>query len=404
MTGLDDDRELDDFLARRSMLHRRLADRDRADPPPELDRLVLDRAREAIQTPTNLPVHRAPRWAVPVGLAASLVIAFTVVVHMGHMGPGGARVASSASPAADAAAARLAETGEREADRSASSSGVSANQLRIQMEKRAAPPAAPPVVALNAKPAGSTFAEDSRAANEPPTAAFAANDPLAPNAAAAATGPSADATAVESAASARNSEPALAQSQAAAPARAPETAAAQLADSAASPASALASSRVAPSAASSTLGTGDTKSGDSAASAAPALANARVGASAVVMPHAVAKASGAAEAPQSLIANNATQNGAAGAATASAPRSGYAPAPSQHRAIVPAKSEMTASPAPTERAEAKRANPQVWLREIEALRTAGKTAEADRELAEFRKAFPNEPTSLPPTRDSRPVQ
>jgi hypothetical protein len=102
----------------------------------------------------------------------------------------------------------------------------------------------------------------------------------------------------------------------------------------------------------------------------------------------VAKASGAAEAPLALVASNAV---------------------AQRRAIVPAKSEMTASNVAADRAEpqsaeAKQANPQVWLREIEALRAAGKTDEAERQLAEFRKAFPNEATQLPATRDSRPVQ
>jgi len=407
MTGVDDDRELDDFLARRSIVHRRLADRDRADPPPELDRLVLGKAREAIQTPTNLPVHRAPRWAVPVGLAATVVIAFTVVMSMAPVGHNDATgLASSASPTADAAAARMAETGESNAAERSTATGVGANQLRIQMEKRAASPA-PPAAAFEAKPSDARLALDSQAGNEPHGAMLAA-----------ASAPAADA-ADTLADRTRSSEPALAKSRAAAPA--------------------------------------------------------------VAMPHAVAKASGAAEAAQSLVASNTPQRGGAYLEPASAPRSAYAPAPGERRAIVPAKSEMTASNAVVDRAEresatqtgslqasdtalvtqvapaapplartspsagvtgptsdarssagaaasadsaplstatasvgsantpalsaeAKRANPQAWLREIEALRAAGKTAEANRELAEFRKTFPNEATQLPPTRDSRPVQ
>lgn len=415
MTGLDDDRELDDFLARRSMLHRRLADRDRTDPPPDLDRLVLDKAREAIQTPSNLPVHRAPRWAVPVGLAATVVIAFTVVMSMAPVRHNdSAQLASSASPAADAAG-RMAETGESvEAERS-TATGIGANQLRIQMEKRASSPAAP-AAAFDAKPSEATLALNSQPSNEPHDAVLAAaSEPAADaavNARAGAT--SADAT--------RNSASTLAKSRAA---------------------------------------------------AAPVVA----------MPHAVAKASGAAEAPQSLVASNTPARGGAYLEPASAPRSAYAPAPGERRAIVPAKSEMTASNAAADRAEresatqtgslqasdsaivaqvppaaapplarasapaaavtgptndarssagaaasaasaplsaavtsadaantpvlsdeAKHANPQAWLREIEALRTAGKTAEANRELAEFRKAFPKEASQLPPSHDSRPVQ
>jgi hypothetical protein len=397
MTGLDDDRELDDFLARRSMLHRRLADRDRADPPPDLDRLVLDKAREAIQTPQNLPVHRAPRWAVPVALAASLVIAFTVVLHMAPVGRGDVQLASSASATADAAA-RVAETGESpEAERS-TATGVGANQLRIQMEKRAASPGAPPMVAFDAKASApnSALATDSQRASEPRGSMLAA-----------ASAPAADA-------------------------------ASSLADRAG---------------ASSSAASGDGRSSE------PALAKSRAPAPAVAMPHAVAKASGAAEAPQTLVASNVPQRGAAGLEPTSAPRSAYAPAPGERRAIIPAKSEMTASNTVSARAEresstptaalqasdsavvaqvppaapplaqasassvvtgptndarssagaaasaeAKHANPQVWLREIEALRAAGKTDEANRQLAEFRKTFPNEAAKLPPTRDSRPVQ
>jgi hypothetical protein len=83
MSGPEHDPEFEDFLKRRSPMHRRL-DFDDAEPPPELDRLVLNRAREAIQTPERPPIYRATRWAMPVGLAATILLAFTFVLHVGR--------------------------------------------------------------------------------------------------------------------------------------------------------------------------------------------------------------------------------------------------------------------------------------------------------------------------------
>ena len=82
MTAPDGDNELDEFIARRSALHRRLASRDGTEPPPELDRAVLSRAREAIKAHADTPVYRAPTWALPVGLAATILLTFAVVLSM----------------------------------------------------------------------------------------------------------------------------------------------------------------------------------------------------------------------------------------------------------------------------------------------------------------------------------
>jgi hypothetical protein len=98
MTGPEYDAELEAFLKRRSMMHRRLSDIDHAEPSVELDRLVLNRAREAIETPAQ-PLYRTSRWALPIGLAAAILIAFTVVLNLDHHG-----AKSNSSPAAAAAA------------------------------------------------------------------------------------------------------------------------------------------------------------------------------------------------------------------------------------------------------------------------------------------------------------
>jgi hypothetical protein len=85
MTGPDSDNELDDFLARRSLMHRRFAEGDQREPPAELDRIVLAKAREAIKRPSETPVYRSPQWALPVGLAASLLLVFAVVLNFAHV-------------------------------------------------------------------------------------------------------------------------------------------------------------------------------------------------------------------------------------------------------------------------------------------------------------------------------
>ena len=79
MTAPDD--EFEDFLKRRKPVFR--APDDMFEPPSELDRVVLRQAREAIETPRPLRVFRGPRWAAPVALAATLVLAVGVVFHGG---------------------------------------------------------------------------------------------------------------------------------------------------------------------------------------------------------------------------------------------------------------------------------------------------------------------------------
>ena len=79
MTGSDDD--FNDFLKRRKPVFR--SPDDLFEPPAELDRVVLRQAREAIESERPLRVFRNPRWATPVALAATLVLAFTVLFYAG---------------------------------------------------------------------------------------------------------------------------------------------------------------------------------------------------------------------------------------------------------------------------------------------------------------------------------
>jgi hypothetical protein len=281
MTGLDDDnRELDDFLARRSVLHRRLAERDSHEPSQELDRLVLDKAREAIEIQGSSPMYRAPRWALPVALAASVVLALAVVVNFARMrgdGGGAYPVAASASPAADAAPAFA--------------------------KREAAPMAPPPPATELAKQSTQSFGSQLRT-------------------------DSADADAGATPESDRARDALLASN---APASAAET---------------------------------------------------------VTPPSPPARAVG------------------------NTPRFARAEAPAERR-VVPARDialRESAAAAPSAPAavladKALYRDPQLWMRDIEQLRLAGKSADADREVTAFRKAFPSLPVSQAALgRDPRPTK
>src|SRR5205823_3298332 len=56
---------------------------ERLEPPPELDRIIIGNARKAIQGSAPAPVYRAPKWALPAALAATIVISFAVVLELG---------------------------------------------------------------------------------------------------------------------------------------------------------------------------------------------------------------------------------------------------------------------------------------------------------------------------------
>jgi hypothetical protein len=79
MEGSDDD--FNDFLKRRKPVFR--SPDDLFEPPAELDRVVLRQAREAIESERPVRVFRNPRWAMPLALAATLVLGFTAVFYAG---------------------------------------------------------------------------------------------------------------------------------------------------------------------------------------------------------------------------------------------------------------------------------------------------------------------------------
>jgi hypothetical protein len=75
------DDEFEDFLTRRKPIFRGIE--DPLEPPDELDRLVLHQAREAVEGARPQHVYKGPRWGAPLAIAATLVLALTVILQVG---------------------------------------------------------------------------------------------------------------------------------------------------------------------------------------------------------------------------------------------------------------------------------------------------------------------------------
>jgi hypothetical protein len=74
---------LDEYLKGGSDISQRYRELGREDVPPELDRRVLDEARAAVTSGGGSRSSSWLRWAAPAALAASVVLAVTVVIESG---------------------------------------------------------------------------------------------------------------------------------------------------------------------------------------------------------------------------------------------------------------------------------------------------------------------------------
>jgi hypothetical protein len=83
MTGPERDDEFEAYLRRRARIDRRLKSLDRLEPPPELDRIIIGQARQAIQGAPPATMFRAPRWALPMGMAATILISLSILLDLG---------------------------------------------------------------------------------------------------------------------------------------------------------------------------------------------------------------------------------------------------------------------------------------------------------------------------------
>jgi len=75
------DDEFEDFLTRRKPIFRGIE--DPLEPPDELDRIVLHQAREAVEGARPQRMYKGARWGAPLAIAATLVLALTVILQVG---------------------------------------------------------------------------------------------------------------------------------------------------------------------------------------------------------------------------------------------------------------------------------------------------------------------------------
>jgi hypothetical protein len=72
--------EFETFLKTRTVLPNAMSDDDKLEPPKALDAIVLKEAREAIRARQRL--NRTPRWAMPVALAATILLCLSIVLNV----------------------------------------------------------------------------------------------------------------------------------------------------------------------------------------------------------------------------------------------------------------------------------------------------------------------------------
>ncbi len=83
MSDSEQDDEFEAYLKRRTPIDKGTRSREQLEPPPELDRIVIGKARKAIQGASPLNMYHAPKWALPVALAATILISFAVLLDLG---------------------------------------------------------------------------------------------------------------------------------------------------------------------------------------------------------------------------------------------------------------------------------------------------------------------------------
>ncbi len=83
MSDSEHDDEFEAYLKRRVPIDKRAGSLEHLEPPPELDRIVIGKARKAIRAASPIRFYRAPKWAVPLGIAAVILTSFAFMLDLG---------------------------------------------------------------------------------------------------------------------------------------------------------------------------------------------------------------------------------------------------------------------------------------------------------------------------------
>jgi hypothetical protein len=92
------DDEFEEYLKRRVPIDKGANPLEPLEPPPELDRIVIGKARKAIQGAAPIHLYRAPKWALPVGLAATILLSFAILLDLGVRAKRNAALQAASSP------------------------------------------------------------------------------------------------------------------------------------------------------------------------------------------------------------------------------------------------------------------------------------------------------------------
>ncbi len=162
MTDPDDEHEFEAFLKRRTLLPNAVPPDDKLEPPVALDAIVLQQARDSI--PAHKPSPKAPRWALPVALAATILLCLSVVMNISlntHR-----PTAESTAPAPMAAESTVANSRGQTDRREIVAGDIPSGEVLLPEAKLAAPRAvAPPPVVAEAAAPRQTANEPARAAD-----------------------------------------------------------------------------------------------------------------------------------------------------------------------------------------------------------------------------------------------
>jgi hypothetical protein len=162
---LPDDRDLDDFLAGRSDLSRRYRDGfPNQAAPPELDQKILDLAAESIEREQRA---RKRAFVVPLSLAASVVVVFSLVVVLRQQTGGLPPAISDVENKSEAVSPPPESPPRREGSALQDSSAAKIQLQQLEsVQPQAAPRAAPEFAPPPAAPAAALAAPEQDAAAE----------------------------------------------------------------------------------------------------------------------------------------------------------------------------------------------------------------------------------------------
>lgn len=393
MTDPEQDEAFESYLKRRSVLPDAPPD-DRLEPPAALDAFVLTKAREAIKAQAapdtgKQQMQRAPRWAVPVALAATIMLCLSVVINI--------------SLNTNRSTQRLTAARDDGDRRESVTGGIPSREVILPEAKVAAAPAPrAPVVAEQQGLGASAPGPSARMAAAPSAA------PSPPPGAPATAAPGAGESGSRELKRTLTASDGFARGTQAAPADASERAPAY-AESASAPA-ADEPRVVARSAADKATVFGrradasmrkdaPTAAGAAATTEASATAGDRATAAAAEGPSAAGAGTVARGALQSSDVGSQVDSRAAAADGTQVAAASGAQADAAGRAQAPAASRAQAAAADVPKHPA---DPKAWLRQIDALRAAGKNELADAEMGRFRAAFPGYAAKPAPPASSEP--